>query len=159
MASSRRSPKKAARPTRRLGVRAGAEPASRAYDAVDAMIRRGQARDLAASATGTIASSSGLGDVIAQVLQAYVLHKAKAPEKITRETADHLMDMHKGVVDGVTRLHEVVSNSPLLTPARDVDSGRPVKAEIIEPDAVGAVVRETRLTVASRMFDEEASKF
>jgi len=132
-------------------------PGARAYTAIATMIEAGRARDLAASLPSFLASSAGLGDVIAQTLSVYVAEKARDPSALTQEDAEHLMDMHKGVTDGVIRAHDIIANSPLLTPARDEETGRPIKAEIVEaaPNDAG-IVRETRLTHQARMFDEAA---
>lgn len=151
-----KKPAKAAEP-QPISRRDAYSPGARAFVALSEMIDKGRARDIAASLPSFLASSAGLGDVIAQTLSVYVAEKARDPAALTQEDAEHLMDMHKGVTDGVIRAHDVIANSPLLTPARDEETGRPIKAEIVEaaPNDTG-IARETRLTHQARMFDEAA---
>ena len=140
-----------------ISRREATSPGARANVAVATMIERGQARTLAASMTDHIASSAGLADVVGRVLQVYVAEKAKRPERMTKEAAQHLVEIYNGLNDGMIRAHEVVANSPLLTHAHDAATGRPMKAEILAPAEPGTpIVRETRLTAASRAFEQAA---
>ena len=76
---------------------------------------------------------------------------------MTKEAAQHLVGSYNGLNDGMIRAHEVVANSPLLTHAHDAATGRPMKAEILAPAEPGTpIVRETRLTAASRAFEQAA---
>lgn len=113
-----------------------------AVAAMAAMIAKGRARQLAESLPDAALVSAGLADVTAQALQLFVLEKVKKGPDMTAEDAQFLFDVHQGSMQGITKAHDTIANSPFIPWAMPRDAeGRHTPAPE-EPK------KETRMSAA-----------